>query len=135
MSKTETRKEQAVALRQEERPNLAEMREMERERPRVRGDCIDGPRPCPWISCRYHLGVDVKASGGIVVNYGGPNGPTGDGKQPTCALDEADRKDLTLDAIGNMLGITREAVRHIEVAAIRKLKDGIFAQEEKQSCR
>jgi len=24
-------------------------------RPRTRRDCEDGPRPCPWLSCRHHL--------------------------------------------------------------------------------
>ena len=25
------------------------------KRPRTRAECIDGPRPCPHSSCRYHL--------------------------------------------------------------------------------
>ncbi len=28
-------------------------------RPRTRGDCADGPRPCPWYRCRHHLGLEV----------------------------------------------------------------------------
>jgi hypothetical protein len=28
-------------------------------RPRNRSECKDGPRPCPWVSCRYHLALDV----------------------------------------------------------------------------
>jgi len=31
-------------------------------RPKTRADCIDGPRPCPWLGCRYHLGVEVEES-------------------------------------------------------------------------
>ena len=26
------------------------------ERPKTRGECADMPRPCPFLSCRYHLG-------------------------------------------------------------------------------
>ena len=30
-----------------------EMMERERwQRPRTRGDCVDGERPCPWVGCR-----------------------------------------------------------------------------------
>ena len=28
-------------------------------RPRTRADCLDGPRPCPWASCRHHLLFEV----------------------------------------------------------------------------
>lgn len=24
-------------------------------RPTIRGDCLTGLRPCPWVGCRYHL--------------------------------------------------------------------------------
>lgn len=24
-------------------------------RPKTRADCIDGLRPCPWISCKHHM--------------------------------------------------------------------------------
>ena len=26
-----------------------------RAAPRTRADCLNAPRPCPWVSCRYHL--------------------------------------------------------------------------------
>jgi hypothetical protein len=32
------------------------------DRPRTRADCIDGPRPCPWYGCRYHLGIKIRSS-------------------------------------------------------------------------
>lgn len=28
-------------------------------RPRTRADCLDGPRPCPWVACRHHLLFEV----------------------------------------------------------------------------
>jgi hypothetical protein len=38
-------------------------------RPRTRGDCADGPRPCPFIGCRYHLlSLRVRGSGAITID-------------------------------------------------------------------
>ena len=31
-------------------------------RPITRADCIDGPRPCPWVSCRHHLLLEIAAA-------------------------------------------------------------------------
>lgn len=41
------------------------------ERPRTVGDCRGGPRPCPWISCRFSLLVDVLEDGSLVINAPG----------------------------------------------------------------
>jgi hypothetical protein len=39
-------------------------------RPRTRGDCKDGARPCPFVSCAHHLYLDVSAeSGAIKLNF------------------------------------------------------------------
>lgn len=43
-------------------------RPWDEQRPRTRADCIGRPRPCPWVSCKHHLLVDVTPAGGIVVN-------------------------------------------------------------------
>ncbi|MFH2115620.1 MAG: hypothetical protein ABIJ86_14070 [Spirochaetota bacterium] len=24
-------------------------------RPQIRADCMEGPRPCPWIGCKWHM--------------------------------------------------------------------------------
>lgn len=61
-------------------------------RPKKRGDCKDGPRPCPWASCRYHLQVDVVAhSSGSkrVILRSDPD--TWTESTQTCALDMADQ--------------------------------------------
>lgn len=127
MPHTESVKFQKKALHREERPSESEIAEIERARPRVRADCIDGIRPCPFFSCRHHLGLDIMASGGIHYNYDGEDGPLGDGQQPTCALDIADQQELTLESIGGMLQVSREWIRKIEEAALSKLKTGILA--------
>jgi hypothetical protein len=90
-----------------------------KERPKTRGDCIDAPRPCPWISCRYHLGVDPTPTGGIRVAF--PDRPFGVGPE-SCALDVADRGGATLEEIGDVMGITRERTRQLEEIAVARLR-------------
>jgi hypothetical protein len=85
-------------------------------RPRTRGDCVDGPRPCPWVSCRHHPFF------GEVRTKPRPAWP---GLEPdelpeTCTLDVADRGESTLAAIGDLLNLTRERVRQIELEALAK---------------
>ena len=125
MPHTESVKRQRKALSQEERPSKGETDELERIRPRIRADCVDGPRPCPFFSCRFHLGIHVMSSGGVRYNYDGEDGPLGDENQPTCTLDVADRQELTLESIGGLLSVSRERIRQIEESALIKLRDGL----------
>ena len=87
-------------------------------RPQTRGDCREGPRPCLWVGCRYNLYLEVNRSGSIVVHD--PD------REPwelaeSCALDVAERGGTSLEQIGRLFGLTRERVRQIESAALRKL--------------
>ena len=86
-------------------------------RPRTRGDCVNGPRPCPWVSCRHHLFFD---------EVRGKPRPTWPGLEPdelpeTCSLDVADRGEINLADIGRLLDLSRERVRQIESRALAKL--------------
>lgn len=85
-------------------------------RPKTRADCVDGPRPCPWVACKHHLYLDVNPNtGSITINF--PDLEPWE-LQHTCALDVAEADDLTLEAVGDVLNITRERVRQIEVRAV-----------------
>lgn len=86
-------------------------------RPRTRGECADGPRPCPFVSCRYHLALDVDPEVGTIrLNW--PHLEI-DQLAETCALDVADRGGMTLEDVGGILNITRERVRQLEQEALR----------------
>ncbi len=88
-------------------------------RPRLRSECIDGPRPCPFVSCRHHLAIDIKDSGSIVHNFPGVEI---DEMAETCALDVADRGGHTLEEVGDLLNMTRERARQIEHRAVKRLR-------------
>ena len=91
-------------------------------RPRTRGECVDGVRPCPWLACRHHLAIDV-AFGRVHVNH-----PLDDLEDlaHTCALDVVeDCGPLTLAEVGEVIGVTRERVRQLEARALRRLRAGI----------
>jgi hypothetical protein len=86
-------------------------------RPRTRGDCFGGPRPCPWASCRWHLWPTVAAT----TLHAGRTPPEPDELAETCALDVADRGGATLDEVGEACHVTRERIRQIEARALPRL--------------
>lgn len=93
--------------------------EHEAQRPRTRGDCVDAPRPCPWISCRHHLAINVTDSGSLqLVNAQLDLEALPD----TCSLDVADRGELTLEEVGRRLDLTRERIRQLERSGLRAMK-------------
>ena len=107
------------------------------ERPRTRAECPDTSEgPCPWVSCKYHLYLDVNdRTGSIKLNFPGlevwelPD---------TCALDVADPHrvgkgdGLTLERVGETINVTRERVRQIEAMALRKARAACNAEGEYQ---
>lgn len=88
------------------------------QRPATRGDCAEGLRPCPFISCKYHLFLDVGISGSVKLNFSDSDLST---LTETCSLDVADRGETTLDIIGGLMNVTRERARQIEARALQKV--------------
>ena len=90
-------------------------------RPRTRGDCVDGPRPCPWVGCRHNTFLDVSAkSGALTLNHGLE--PDEVDPRLSCALDVAERGGAGVELIGGAMGFTRERARQIEEKALRKIQ-------------
>lgn len=85
-------------------------------RPRVRGDCAAGPRPCPWVGCRHNLYLEVsRISGHLHLNF--PDLEP-DQMRESCSLDVAARGGSTLETVGATLNLTRERIRQVEVRAL-----------------
>ncbi|HZO16399.1 MAG TPA: sigma factor-like helix-turn-helix DNA-binding protein, partial [Polyangiaceae bacterium] len=85
-----------------------------------REECVGGERPCPYVSCKYHLYLDVSPrTGAIKLNF--PDLEVWD-MQETCALDVADRGGTTLEDVGAIMNLTRERIRQVEVRALAKLE-------------
>ena len=89
-------------------------------RPKTRGDCKGMDRPCPFVSCKHHLYIDVHpVRGSIKLNF--PDTEVWEMKE-TCALDVADRGGITLEEVGDIMNLTRERVRQVETSGLAKLQ-------------
>ncbi|MGH7272126.1 MAG: sigma factor-like helix-turn-helix DNA-binding protein [Polyangiaceae bacterium] len=85
----------------------------------TRADCLGGARPCPFVSCKHHLYLDVSArTGAIKLNF--PDLEVWEMTE-TCALDVADRGGTTLEEVGAIMNLTRERIRQVEVKGLAKL--------------
>ena len=90
------------------------------DRPTTRGACKEDVRPCPYVSCKHHLYLDVNPeTGSIKLNF--PDLEVWDMAE-TCSLDVADRGGITLEEVGEILNLTRERIRQVEVRGLLKLK-------------
>lgn len=117
------RRSKTLASRRLSREEVEEaesvLRDMASLRPHRRSECAKGPRPCPWVSCRFHLYLDINPeSGSIKLNF--PDREVWE-MEETCALDVADRGGITLEEVGEILNLTRERIRQVEVAGLEKL--------------
>ena len=97
----------------------AESPPVDDERPRMRSECRQEARPCPWVACKHHLYLDVNPeTGSIKLNF--PDLEPWE-LEHSCALDVADAGALTLEEIGAITNLTRERVRQVEVRGLLRL--------------
>jgi len=107
--------ELALARAQSEAPATAS----DTERPVTREQCAEGIRPCPYVSCKHHLYLDVSPrTGAIKLNF--PDLEVWE-LEESCALDVAAREGTTLEEAGVIMNLTRERVRQLEVSSLAKL--------------
>lgn len=106
-------------VREDEPADAELLAELAANRPTTRGDCEAGERPCPFLSCRHHLYLDVNPdTGSIKLNF--PDKELHE-LADTCALDVADRQGITLEHVGSLMNVTRERIRQMETRALARL--------------
>jgi hypothetical protein len=88
-------------------------------RPATYGECMDMPRPCPYVSCRHHMYLHVTETGSVQLRFGEVDL---DELPYTCSLDAAFDGPMTLEEVGEGLAFTKERVRQIETGALVKVK-------------
>lgn len=97
-------------------------------RPSTRSECREEMRPCPWVACKHHLYLDINPeTGSIKINF--PDLEPWE-LQHTCALDVAERGGITLEEVGEIMNLTRERIRQVEVRGLLKLKMGSPSADE-----
>lgn len=94
--------------------------------PATRGGCAAISRPCPFVRCRHHLYADVSIAGTIRLNH--PGVEVWDMRQ-SCSLDVADEGPHCLEDIGELLGLTRERIRQVEVALFEALQADVLPKD------
>lgn len=126
------RRSKTLTQRRLTRDEVAEARSvlesLDHLRPKERGDCRTAARPCPWISCKYHLYLDVNPqTGSIKLNF--PDLEVWEMTE-TCALDVADRGGITLEEVGMLLNLTRERIRQVELSGLKKLRHHVEGEPD-----
>jgi hypothetical protein len=131
-SKTMSRKEMARDLRRRRLTGEIDPEEQELlktvdlQRPRIRADCMNGPRPCLFVSCKHNLYLDVNPeTGSIKLNF--PDKEIWE-LEYTCALDVAEKGGITLEEVGEIMNLTRERIRQVETRGLIKLREATEAE-------
>ncbi|MFT3837171.1 MAG: sigma factor-like helix-turn-helix DNA-binding protein [Myxococcaceae bacterium] len=135
-SKTMSRKEMARDLRRRrltgdvDPEEQALVTELESTRPKTRADCVNSPRPCMFVSCKYNLYLDVNPeTGSIKLNF--PDKEIWE-LPYSCALDVAEKGGITLEEVGDIMNLTRERIRQVETRGLTKIKEATETEPKRR---
>lgn len=85
-------------------------------KPKIRQECKNIIRPCPFVSCRYNMFLDVFGKK-INTYFDDPTEMI-----ESCALDIAEKyKGMRLEDIAEYLNLSRERIRQIQDQALRNI--------------
>lgn len=93
-------------------------------RPRTFEECesegLGSDTPCPFVSCKHHLYLDVNPrTGSIKLNF--PDREV-DELPATCALRVAQHGGRTLDAVAEVMALTRQRLSQLEDRILDKIR-------------
>ena len=93
-------------------------------RPRTFEECdsvgLGDLTPCPFVSCKHHLYLDVnQRTGSIKFNFPGRDV---DELPATCALRVAQHGGRTLDAVAEVMALTRQRLSQLEDRILDKIR-------------
>lgn len=100
-------------------------------RPRTFAECdsvgLGTVFPCPFVSCKHHLYLDVNEhNGSIKLNF--PDRDI-DELADTCSLRVAARGGITLDGVAETMNITRERTRQLELQALSHVRAALTSRD------
>lgn len=108
------------------------------EHPRLRRECVDGPRPCPLVGCFYNNYLEVRrrqdSTPEIKILHPGRL-PEDVPPEDSCTLDLADAGPHTLERVADVYGLTRERIRQVEVSALKKIMRAIKNEDDEEEAR
>jgi predicted DNA-binding protein (UPF0251 family) len=97
-----------------------------RELPASRAECADLPRPCPMVSCRFHLLLDVAKDGRLYKTHQFDEHSADsvlsalESMQETCALDVAEWGGVYQEDAAKLMNMSRRWLDEVEQEAKRK---------------
>ena len=101
-------------------------------RPRTFGECdsvgLGDLFPCPFVSCKHHLYLDVNPrTGSIKLNFPGREV---DELPATCSLRVSLRGGVTLEEVADIIGVVRERIRQVQDRALAQLRGAALEAAE-----
>lgn len=97
--------------------------------PETRGECRGGARPCPLVSCRFHLLLDVAIDGRLYKTRALDETSAESildalvAMPETCALDVADRGGMFEKDVAELLNLGHSQMADIEATAQQKVRE------------
>ncbi len=101
---------------------------VDRVRPRVRAECPPDDEPCPFVSCRHHLALDLTPTGKVRLRF--PDREVWE-LEETCALRAANSEQMSAPEVAAKLNISRAQVHLDEVRAMKKLRAALEREQRR----